>query len=378
MLVVFATPRAALHHPRAAAVRASAADKGNERDERAPAADEGEALCKQMAVEVAQARAAEQAMYLEAWQSATANSSDTGHFQAGVLGVVSLQLGWTALLVTAACGTGPVHDLILPWHQPISLFGSLLTLLEIPPDLEPGTRMSLEALDVEESVNAGWDAVVSGVPAFVQLWVLGYFAGTVTLKEMALNRFEPTKYLWLGASTLAVSWPVAVFCSCCAIEVWSAQMNQAAALTATEVIAVVSAHFLTAKHVDYERRGVDPMVFAELSKWNQDCVAWTRNALYALPVAWVLQFGLFGKLGKTLGTVVEDVAIASISIAFGKFLWLLLVKQALTRSSPDVFKEGDEGWPFRSLEDDYTSSAWEIYTWIILIGFNINSLVHNV
>eukprot|EP00964_Phaeocystis_antarctica_P075468 scaffold46561_cov60-Phaeocystis_antarctica.AAC.1 len=24
---------------------------------------------------------------------------------------------------------------------------------------------------------------------------------------MELNRFEPTKYLWLGASTLALSWP---------------------------------------------------------------------------------------------------------------------------------------------------------------------------
>ena len=87
--------------------------------------------------------------------------------------------------------------------------------------------------------------------------------------------------------------------------------------------------------------------------------------------------GLFGELGKPLGIVIHDVAIASYSIAFGAFLWNILVRQALTRSSMG-FEEGDEGWPFRSLEDDYTSSAWEIYTWIILIGFNINSLVHNV
>ena len=299
-------------------------------------------------------------LHLEAWQSATANSSDTGHFQAGVLGIVSLQLGWTALLVTAACGTGPVHDLILPWHQPISLAGSLLVTT---PDLEGPVW------------DAGWQAVFSGVPAFVQLWALGCFAGAVTLEAMELDRFEPTKYLWLGASTLAVSWPVAVFCSCCAAD--QAQINQAAALTAIEVLVVVGAHLLTAKHVDYERRGVDPMVFADFSKWNKDCVASTRNTLYALPVAWVLQFGLFGELGKTLGTVVEDVAIASICIAFGSFLWLVLVQQALSRSSPDVFKEGDEGWPLRSLEDDYTSSAWEIYTWIILIGLYFNTLVHN-
>ena len=48
-------------------------------------------LCRQVAVEVAQARAAEQAVYLDAWQTATANSSDTGDFQAGVLGIVSLR-----------------------------------------------------------------------------------------------------------------------------------------------------------------------------------------------------------------------------------------------------------------------------------------------
>ena len=350
-------------------MRASAADKGKERDERAYEGEayEGEALCKQVAVQVAQSRAAEQAVYLEAWQSATANSSDTGVFQAGVLSIVSLQLGWTALLVAAACGPPliytphlhPVHDLILPWHQPISLFGSLVYTV---PDLE-GLAW-----------DAGWDDVFSGVPAFVQLWALGYFAGTVSLKEMKLNRFEPTKYRWLGASTLAVSWPVAVFCSCFAAD--QAQINQVAALTATEVLVVVGAHLWTAKHVDYERRGVDPMVFAELSKWNQDCVASTWNALYALCVDWVLQFGLFGELGKTLGTVVDVVASASICIACGSFLWFLLVKQALTRSSHDVFKEGDEGWPLRSLEDDYTSSAWEIYTWTILISLNINSFVH--
>ena len=121
---------AALHPPRAAPVLASAADKG---EERASAAGEGEALSRQVAVEVAQARAVEQAVYLDLWQSATANSSDTGHFQAGVLGIVSLQLGWTALLVTAACGTGPVHDLILPWHQPLSALDSLLFTT---PDLE--------------------------------------------------------------------------------------------------------------------------------------------------------------------------------------------------------------------------------------------------
>ena len=117
-------------------MRASAADKGKERDERASAADEGEALCRQVAVEVAQVRAAEQAVFLEAWQSATANSSDTGDFQAGELGIVSLQLGWTALLVTAACGTGPVHDLILPWHQPISLAGSLLETTPVTSQLD--------------------------------------------------------------------------------------------------------------------------------------------------------------------------------------------------------------------------------------------------
>tara|TARA_B100000795_G_scaffold7340_1_gene5378 strand:+ start:2980 stop:3261 length:282 start_codon:yes stop_codon:yes gene_type:complete len=52
-------------------------------------------------------------------------------------------------------------------------------------------------------------------------------------------------------------------------------------------------------------------------------------------------------------------------------------KISQTGESPDVFKEGDEGWPLRSLEDDYTSSAWEIYTWIVLIGLYFISLVHN-
>ena len=349
------TPQsAALHHPRAAAVRASAADKGKERDERASAADEGEALCRQVAVEIAQVRAAEQAVCLEAWQSATANSSDTGDFQAGVLGIVSLQLGWTALLVTAACGTGPVHDFILPWHQPISLAGSLL-------ETNPVTSQA-------------WDTVFSGVPAFVQLWALGYFASAKTLKAMELDRFEPTKYLWLGASTLAVSWPVAVFCSCCAAD--QAQINQAAALTAIEVLVVVGAHLLTAKHVDYERRGVDPMVLAELSKWDEDCVASARNAFYVLPVQLALHSGLFGELGKTLGIIVHDAAYASICITSGACVWLLLVQQALQRSSPSVFKEGAEGWPLRSLKDDYTSSAWEIYRWIVIIYVNVNALLY--
>ena len=350
------TPQgAALHHPRAAAVRASAADKGKERDERASAADEGEALCRQVAVEVAQVRAAEQAVCLEAWQSATANSSDTGDFQAGVLGIVSLQLGWTALLVTAACGTGLEHDLILPWHQPISLAGSLL-------ETDPGWE------------GVGWDAVFSGVPAFVQLWALGCFASTVALEAMELDRFEPTKYLWLGASTLAVSWPVAVFCSCCAAD--QAQIHQAAALTAVEVLVVVGAHLLTAKHVDYERRGVDPMVSAELLKWNEDCVASTRKTFYLLPVFLALRAGLFGELGKTLGIFVHDAAYASICITFGSYLWLILVQQALRRSSPSVFKEGDEGWPLRSLKDDYTSSAWEIYAWIVVIYVNVDALLY--
>ena len=125
------------------------------------------------------------------WQSATANSSDTGHFQAGVLGIVSLQLGWTALLVTAACGTGPVHDLILPWHQPISLAGSLLVTT---PDLEGPVW------------DAGWQAVFSGVPAFVQLWALGCFAGSVTLEAMELDRFESTSGSELAHSPLAGPW----------------------------------------------------------------------------------------------------------------------------------------------------------------------------
>ena len=350
------TPQgAALHHPRAAAVRASAADKGKERDERASAADEGEALCRQVAVEVAQVRAAEQAVCLEAWQSATANSSDTGDFQAGVLGIVSLQLGWTALLVTAACGTGPVHDLILPWHQPISLAGSLV-----------------ETTPVTEPIQ--WDTVFSGVPAFVQLWALGCFASAVALEAMELNRFEPTKYLWLGASTLAVSWPVAVFCSCCAAD--QAQINQAAALTAIEVLVVVGAHLFTAKHVDYERRGVDPMVSAELTKWAEDCDIDAKYFLYLLTVQCALRSGLFGELGKTLGIVVHDAAYASICITYGSYVWLLLVQQALKRSSPAVFKEGDEGWPLRSLKDDYTSSAWEIYGWIVVIFLNVNALLY--
>ena len=344
------TPQgAALHHPRAAAVRASAADKGKERDERASAADEGEALCRQVAVEVAQVRAAEQAVCLEAWQSATANSSDTGDFQAGVLGIVSLQLGWTALLVTAACGTGLEHDLILPWHQPISLAGSLL-------ETDPGWE------------GVGWDAVFSGVPAFVQLWALGCFASTVALEAMELDRFEPTKYLWLGASTLAVSWPVAVFCSCCAAD--QAQIHQAAALTAVEVLVVVGAHLLTAKHVDYERRGVDPLVRAEMTHWALDCAASIEYSVCALAVSWVvLEFELFGELGKTLGIVVHDAVIASFSITGGSFVWLLLVQQALTRSPMESFKKGDAGWPVRSLKNDYASSALRIYTVIGLIWF---------
>ena len=77
---------AALHPPRAAPVLASAADKG---EERVSAAGEGEALSRQVAVKVEQARAVEQALYLDVWQSATANSSDTGHFQAKVLALPS-------------------------------------------------------------------------------------------------------------------------------------------------------------------------------------------------------------------------------------------------------------------------------------------------
>ena len=246
---------------------ASAADEG---EERASAADEGEVLCRQVAVEVAQARAAEQAVYLDAWQTATANNSDTGDFQAGALGIVSLQLGWTALLVTAACGTGPVHDLILPWHQPLSALDSLLFTT---PDLE---GLALDPLD------QAWDAVFSGVPAFVQLWALGCVAGNMAVSQMELNRFGPTKYLWLGASTLALSWPVAVYCSCAASQEWSARMNQAAALTVIEVLAVVGAHLFTARHVDYERRGVDPTVSAELSKWDKDCATSMRYSICAV------------------------------------------------------------------------------------------------
>merc|ERR1719491_2106576 len=37
----------------------------------------------------------------------------------------------------------------------------------------------------------------------------------------------------------------------------------------------------------------------------------------------------------------------------------LTLQQIIIWSTHDVFKEGDEGWPLRSLEDDYTSSAWE-------------------
>merc|ERR1712194_424832 len=136
----------------------------------------------------------------------------------------------------------------------------------------------------------------------VQLWALGCFASAVALEKMELDRFEPTKYLWLGASTLAVSWPVAVVCSCCAAD--QAQINQAAALTAIEVLVVVGAHLFTAKHVDYERRGVDPMVSAELTKCAEDCDIDAKYFLYLLTVQCALRSGLFGELGKTLGIVV--------------------------------------------------------------------------
>ena len=262
-----------------------------------------------------------------------------------------LQLGWTALLVTAACGTGPVHDLILPWHQPLSALDSLLF-----------TTPDLEGLALDQA----WDAVFSGVPAFVQLWALGCVAGNMAVSQMELNRFEPTKYLWLGASTLALSWPVAVYCSCAASQEWSARMNQAAALTVIEVLAVVGAHLFTARHVDYERRGVDPTVSAELSKWDKDCATSMRYSICAVFASLVFRSGLFGELGKPLGIVIHDVAIASYSIAFGAFLWNILVRQALTRSSMG-FEEGDEGWPLRSLKDDYASSTTEIYFCIIVI-----------
>ena len=329
---------AALHPPRAAPVLASAADKG---EERVSAAGEGEALSRQVAVKVEQARAVEQALYLDVWQSATANSSDTGHFQAKVLAIVSLQLGWTALLVTAVCGTGPVHDLTLPWYQPMN------AVLEGNP-------------------------VASDVPAFVQLWALGFIARKTTLSQMELNRFDPTRYLWLGASTLALSWPVVIYCSFIATidPELPARMHQAAALTAIEALVIVGAHLLTAKHVDYERRGVDPLVRAEMTHWALDCAASIEYSVCALAVSWVvLEFELFGELGKTLGIVVHDAVIASFSITGGSFVWLLLVQQALTRSPMESFKKGDAGWPVRSLMNDYASSALRIYTVIGLIWF---------
>ena len=97
-----------------------------------------------------------------------------------------------------------------------------------------------------------------------------------TLSQMELNRFDPTRYLWLGASTLALSWPVVIYCSFIDPEL-PARMHQAAALTAIEALVhalvIVDAHLLTAKHVDYERRGVDPLVRAEMTHWALDCAA---------------------------------------------------------------------------------------------------------